>query len=194
MDKVNLGIVKQSFTSVVWSHKIHEKCSEVLEKKNNKFKIWNIILVVLILIFTILQVKYSKYEYIWMISIVLTICEFILLLITLTFSYWELADKHKQLAKSLLNIREEYLALIWDIINDKITNLELRRDNLKDKLEINYRYAPNQVEWAYGLAVKSLWVNPNEQTWDYTYSDEEIDRFLPLELKSTSIKINKISE
>ena len=94
----------------------------------------------------------------------------------------------------MLNIREEYLALIWDIINDKITNLELRRDNLKDKLEINYRYAPNQVEWAYGLAVKSLWVNPNEQTWDYTYSDEEIDRFLPLELKSTSIKINKISE
>ncbi|MDD3120715.1 MAG: SLATT domain-containing protein [Candidatus Gracilibacteria bacterium] len=186
MDKINLGIAKQSFTSVVWTHKIHEKCAEILDKKNNKFKKWNIILVSLVLVFTILQVKYSQIEIIGIISISLTLSEFILLIITLTYNYGELAEKHKQFAKSFLSIREDYLSLIGDIINGNSLDVDFRRNNLKDKLEINNRYAPNQVDGAYDLVVISLGINPNTQTGDYTYSDDEIDRFLPLELKSTS--------
>jgi hypothetical protein len=45
------------------------------------------------------------------------------------------------------------------------------------------KYIPEQEKKAYEKARDSLWVKPETQTWDYTYTDEEIDRFLPQELK-----------
>ena len=87
MDKVNLSIVRQSFAAVVWTHKIHMKCVDLLENRNDKLKVWNIVLVSLVLIFTILQVRYPSCEWIYMLSLTLTISEFILLVVTLTFNY-----------------------------------------------------------------------------------------------------------
>lgn len=34
VDSVNLGVMRQSFAGVVWTHKIHEKCSDILTKRN----------------------------------------------------------------------------------------------------------------------------------------------------------------
>ncbi len=186
MDKVNLSIVRQSFAAVVWTHKIHMKCVDLLENRNDKLKVWNIVLVSLVLIFTILQVRYPSCEWIYMLSLTLTISEFILLVVTLTFNYWELANRHKNTAESLLTIRDKYLCLIGDIINDKHINIEERRDSIKEVLDIVYKFAPQQVEWAYWMATKSLGIDPNNQTWDYTYSDDEIDRFLTPDLRSSN--------
>ena len=162
---------------------------DLLEDKSNLYKKWNIILISLVLIFTILQVWLPKYQAIGIIGVILTVVEFIVLLITLTFNHWEMAEKHKQFSASLLIIRDEYLSLIWDIINNRLVNTEERRDNLKARLDMNYRYAPSQVEWAYTFARAGLWIRAEEQTWDYTYSDEEIDRFLPVDLRSSNYRI-----
>ncbi len=183
MDKINLWIIKQSFASVVWTHKIHMKCADILESKNEKMKVWNFILISLVLIGTIVQAKYPNCIWIDFINLVLAISEFILLIFTLTFNYWELAVRHKNTAEALLIIRDSYLALIWDIINGRQINVEEKRDTIKERLDFVYKFAPPQVDGAYTLATKSLWINPAIQTWDYTYSDAEIDLFLPPSLR-----------
>lgn len=184
MDKRNLGIVRQYFASVVWSHKIHVKCHEILRDRNREIKICNISLITLILFSLFLQLTFPKVSIcISFFSWVLTILETVVLIYTLSFNFWELANLHKTCADDLKSIRDEFLALIWDIMNEWKVDIELLRDDIKGRLCIINKYLPEQVKGAYEQARDSLWVDPATQNGDYTYTDEEIDRFLPKELK-----------
>jgi hypothetical protein len=80
-------------------------------------------------------------------------------------------------------LRNAYLSLLTDIRdkNFAVVDLRKRRDDLQAQLHKIYRSAPNTDGKAYGQAQNAL--KNNE---DLTFSDAEIDAFLPAPLKRTS--------
>ena len=91
-----------------------------------------------------------------------------------------IAQKHKQAANDLWLIREKYLSLLTDIkIGTKTVNdLIAERDTLSSELHTVYSGAPSTNIKAYKKAQVAL-----KQNEDMTFTDAEIDAFLPKELK-----------
>jgi len=93
-----------------------------------------------------------------------------------------LAQKHRQTASDLWNIREASLSLLTDIRDDALSleGLKGRREDLQKRLHEIYKLAPHTDGDAYAKAQKAL--KHNE---DLTFSDGEIDVFLPGPLRRT---------
>lgn len=92
----------------------------------------------------------------------------------------ELAQKHRQAANDLWLIREHYLSLLVDLrMKEKpIELLQNQRDKLVEQLHSVYGGAPSTNLKAYTKAQEAL-----QKLEDMTFSDAEIDTFLPKELK-----------
>jgi len=92
------------------------------------------------------------------------------------------AQKHREAASDIWNIREAYLSLLTDIRDTSfdLDALRKRRDELQSQLHKIYRSAPHTDNKAYGKAQDAL---KNKE--DLTFSDGEIDAFLPGPLKRT---------
>ena len=90
------------------------------------------------------------------------------------------AQKHRDSAAEIWPIREDYLSLLTDIISGdaKPDVLRKRRDDLQATLAAIYRGAPHTTAGAYAEAQIAL-----KQNEEYTFSDAEIDKFLPKALK-----------
>jgi len=99
---------------------------------------------------------------------------------TKNYDLGELAQKHKQAANDIWLIREKYLSLITDLlmVETPLEDLQKERDVLIEELHSVYTGAPSTTFQAYKKAQEAL--KHNE---DMTFSDEEIDAFLPNELK-----------
>ena len=96
------------------------------------------------------------------------------------FNLLALAEKHKQAALDVLEIREELLSLLVDIKigNKPIEHFQTKRDELNARLVNTYRGAPKTIYKAYQIASKAL-----KENEEFTFSDEEIDKFLPESLR-----------
>jgi len=192
MDMVNLSVIRQSFGNVVYTHKTHEISAEGEHRKSLYIKITNIFLVALVLIAFIVQI-FRSCEVFWSyMGAGLTISEIIFLIIQLSFPFSDNASKHKSTALCLLTIREEYIALMADIINKnlKINEIRKQRDKLLNKLEVVYKFAPQTTRASFEKAQKLLSSREVTIGEDFTFSDAEIDRFLPSPLKISNIKKN----
>lgn len=90
------------------------------------------------------------------------------------------AQKHREVASDLWNVRESYLSLLTDCRdnNNSIDDLKARRDQLHDRLYRIYKRAPHTDGAAYGKAQDAL---KNKE--DLTFSEAEIDALLPQPLK-----------
>ena len=99
---------------------------------------------------------------------------------TKNYDLGELAQKHKQAANDLWIIREQYLSLLVDLrMREKpIEALQAQRDELVEELHKVYGGAPSTTVDAYRKAQEAL-----QRLEDMTFSDAEIDAFLPKELK-----------
>jgi hypothetical protein len=83
-------------------------------------------------------------------------------------------------SSSTWNVRESYLSLLTDIrdLAFAVAALRERRDELQGELYTIYRSAPHTDGKAYGQAQDSL-----QNREDLTFTDEELDAFLPGPLK-----------
>ena len=91
-------------------------------------------------------------------------------------------QKHREAAADLWNVRESYLSLLTDIRDAAVSlaQLRTRRDELQAALHKIYKSAPRTDDEAYGKAQTAL--KDNEEL---TFSDAEIDVFLPVPLRRT---------
>jgi hypothetical protein len=180
MDKVNLQVIRESFGRVVYSHKTHEKNAEIEIEKAVKVKWINIILTTLTAGTLVSTIITNELILIY-ISTILSSLTLAFTIFQLSFNPEEKAAKHRQVAKELWFIREKYTNLIADIVSEKLNTDEIchRRDELTKELSFVYKSATDTTSKAYGLAREALKVNE-----ELTFSDEEIDHFLPEELKS----------
>lgn len=91
-----------------------------------------------------------------------------------------LAQRHREAASDIWNIREAYLSLIADTVDENISldQLRGRRDKLQTSLHKIYHGAPHTNGKAYGKAQDAL--KNNE---DLTFSETELDLMLPDSLR-----------
>lgn len=185
MDIINLSVIRKSFANTVFTHKVQEVAVERQEQKALYVKIFNLFLVTCVLLFFYLQTKSPNNLVFSYIGALITICEIIFLLFQLTFSFEQKAILHKNSALKYLGLRDSYRSLIADIMNGKITKRELlaRRDLFQKEYQIINELAPQTGGKEYTEAQIRLNKKGAVSGEEFTWSDDEIDRFLPEELR-----------
>ena len=173
--------IRECFGRVVYSHKTHEKCADILLSRLSWLKHTQIVLSVLVsgsLLTEILGNHPSK-------GIVPTALSTVLVFINLYFknyNYGQMAQAHKETADRLWSARESYLSLLTDLMSGIVTLAQSadKRDKLQKELATIYSHAPRTNSNAYRKAQQALKYNE-----DMTFSAEEIDAFLPNVLKKS---------
>jgi len=173
------GQLRECFGRVVYSHKTHEKCADILLNRLSTVKLWQIILSAITTAGFIGAVfgagKIGALFGVLVSTVLLTLNAY-----TKNYDLGELAQKHRQAGADLWLIREKYLSLITDlkIGETPVKSLQKERDDLLEELHAVYSGAPSTTYEAYRKAQDAL-----KKLEDMTFSDEEIDTFLPRELK-----------
>jgi hypothetical protein len=174
--------VRECFGRVVYSHKVHEKCADLCLSRLSMIKLCQIILSVIVTGSILIDIfgdnTFTK--------VIGGICSAILLAITTYTKDYDLgaiAQKHREAATKLWDIRESYLSLLTDIsMGDKdVEELRKCRDSLQKALATVYAGSPSTNFKAYSQAQQALQINE-----ELTFSTEEIDKFLPEPLRKNS--------
>jgi len=166
----------------VYSHKTHEKCADILVSRLSRIKLWQIILSA-ITTGGFIATVFGAGEIGALVGVLVSTALLALNAYTKDYDLGELSQKHRQAGADLWIIREKYLSLITDLrMGEKpIESLQSERDNILSELHSVYSGAPSTTYQAYKKAQEAL-----QQLEDMSFSDEEIDAFLPKELKQAN--------
>lgn len=175
------GQLRECFGRVVYSHKTHEKCADILLSRLSTIKLWQIILSALTT-GGFIAAMFGAGEIGASGGVLVSTALLVLNAYTKNYDLGELSQKHRQAGADLWVVREKYLSLITDLrMGEKpIEALQKERDDLLEQLHSVYSGAPSTTYQAYKKAQEAL-----KQFEDMTFSDEEIDTFLPKELKKS---------
>lgn len=171
--------VRDSYASVVWSHKIQEKQADIYAEKFKKMETVNIgaasltSVGIVALIFT---------DPLWL-KLVSALISFATVYITAYFKSFDLQKfitSHKATANKLIAVRDQYKVLLTEIKlkADSVENLLARYKELVEKTDTIYLEAPTTTDEAVDKASEALKVKK-----DNTFTDKEIDSFLPSSLR-----------
>lgn len=177
--------LRECFGRVVYSHKTHEKCADIALERLGRIKVWQILLSA-ITTGGLLAVLFGPKDKTALTAGLTAIISTILLALnayTKENDLGQIAQKHKESADKLWSIREQYLSLLTDVRGRLLSlgDLRNRRDELQESLAAVYESAPRTSFKGYTRAQKGLKVSE-----DLTFSDEEIDQFLPSPLRRSS--------
>jgi SMODS and SLOG-associating 2TM effector domain family 4 len=179
-EKILEGQLRECYGRVVYTHKAHEKCADLLLNKHKRIKFLQLALSALVTggIFGTLSEAWKLVA--TTTSAVLSTILLALNSYTKDYDLGQIAQKHRQTGAELWSIREKYLSLLSDIrVGDAtIDEYRARRDKLSEELHAIYTGAPSTDSKAYQHAQAALQLKE-----DLTFSVEEIDAFLPKELK-----------
>lgn len=189
MDIKNLSIARQQFAQCVFTHKVQESAVERNAKYSSRIKWGNIIIVSLTLIFLVLQVFNQKnivYSYI---AAGVTLIEIIFLIVQLNFNFDNKMSEHKDSALKYMALRDKYKNFIVDIVNSSLSDREIRnkRNVLQSEYQIISDTAPETNSKDYGKAQEKLF-GKKKNGEEFTWSEDEIDHFLPDTLKLINLK------
>ncbi len=179
------GQLRECYGRVVYSHKTQEKCADILLKRQSWIKIVQIALSAIATGGCIATV-FGESDAGAAVAAVVSTVLLALNAYTKDFDLGELAQKHRQAGADLWLIREKYLNLITDLrMGEKpIEALQGTRDELLQGLYATYSGAPSTTFDAYQKAQEAL-----KKLEDMTFSDKEIDAFLPRELRRTGQEV-----
>jgi len=171
--------IREIYGRVVYTHKTHEKCADVLKERSDYMKFAEIFLsaVTTTSILVVVFAEGKAFQFLAALSSTILLG---LTLYSKDFNLLAIAEKHKQSALNILEIREKLLSLLVDIRigNKEIGDLQVIRDELNEQLVNTYRGAPKTINKAYAIASKAL-----KENEEFTFSDGEIDKFLPESLR-----------
>ncbi|HLO55480.1 MAG TPA: SLATT domain-containing protein [Saprospiraceae bacterium] len=175
--------IREIYGRVVYTHKTHEKCADILKTRYDWFKFIDISLSVITTSSIIIHV-FGQNNITNIVSLTTSALLLGLKLFSYNYNLLALAEKHKQAALNILEVREKLLSLLIDIRigNKEISQLQQIRDELNERLVNTYRGAPKTINKAYAIASKAL-----KQNEEFTFSDAEIDEFLPESLRKNKI-------
>uniref|UniRef100_A6VVG5 SMODS and SLOG-associating 2TM effector domain-containing protein n=1 Tax=Marinomonas sp. (strain MWYL1) TaxID=400668 RepID=A6VVG5_MARMS len=171
--------IRECYGRVVYSHKTHEKCADILLSRLSNIKIAQIILSALSTA-GFVSIIFGTGEVGAIAGGLVSVALLVLNGYTKDYDLGQLAQKHRQAAADLWLVREQYLSLLTDLRSNSGSEDELRekRDELLTELHALYSGAPRTNFKAYKKAQEAL-----KNLEDMTFSDEEIDAFLPKSLK-----------
>jgi hypothetical protein len=174
--------IRECFGRVVYSHKTQEKCADIIQSRHKFLKVTQIVLSALIT--TGLVVKlFGDNQIALYISVVFSTILLALNSYMKDYDLGEITQKHTNAATELWNIRESYLSLLVDMKSGVISidQIIVQRDSLQNRLLNIYSGSPRTYNKAYKEASNALKLSE-----EMTFSDKEIDAFLPLELHKTN--------
>lgn len=171
--------VRQTFMSVTWSHKIQEKQAEIYY---NKYKKWETVRIVCSALTTVglFSLIFSDQIIVKIISSILSLIITFISTMFKSFNLQQLSDKHKSTANKLLEMRDKFRTLLVEINLDLEDSSRLLSNYEALQIELHkiYNEAPNTTEKAVDEARIALEIKE-----DNKFSDEEIDRNLPKNLR-----------
>jgi hypothetical protein len=173
--------IREIYGRVVYTHKTHEKCADVLKERSDYMKFAEIFLSAATTT-SVLVVLFGDGKLFQLLAALFSTILLALTLYSKDFNLLAIAEKHKHAALNILEIREKLLSLLIDIRigNIEIEILQQRRDELNEELINTYRGAPKTINKAYQIASKAL-----KENEEFTFSDDEIDKFLPESIRRT---------
>jgi hypothetical protein len=173
------GQLRESYGRVVYSHKTHEKCADILLTRQRQIKLFQIVLSALTTA-GFVGAALGTGRVAGIVGLIVSTILLGLNSYTKSQDLGEIAQKHRQAASDLWLIREQYLSLLVDVrMREKpIEALQEQRDKLVQQLHKVYRGAPSTTPAGYREAQHAL-----QKLEDMTFTDAEIDAFLPKELR-----------
>lgn len=185
MDRRNLATVRQSFANTVFTHQVQEIAASNKRRKVFWIKVSNIVLVGIVLILLVLQSQNPTEPIYSYLGAGITVAEIIFLIIQLTFDFEQQSLLHKNSALKYMALRDRYRLLITDIMNEKAPKNELieRRNALQNEYQAISDLAPPTEQAEFDAAQERLNKKGIVRGEQFTWSDAEIDHFLPEELR-----------
>lgn len=172
--------VRECFGRCAYSHKTHERIADRQAQYLRRTK-WAQIILSAITAAGAVAVILSKDNPIFpYVTLALSLAGLLVSSYLKDLDPGQSAQKHRETAADLWNIRESYLSLLTDIRDKSVLMEELRtrRDELQKQLHRIYRIAPHTDGKAYMEAQDRL---KNQE--DLTFTDNEIDVMLPTTLR-----------
>lgn len=178
--------IRECYGRCAYTHKIHEKMAERLATNQKRGKWANIILSALITggaVGALFKADTGLLQYAEYVAAALSILSLIFNAYLKDLDPGALAQQHRESASGIWNIRESYLSLIADSLDDQIPIQELRerRNALQAALHDIYLAAPFTDGKAYAEAQRGL--KDNEELM---FTEKEIDDMLPHTMRRSS--------
>ncbi|MCI5223030.1 MAG: SLATT domain-containing protein [Candidatus Electrothrix sp. AR4] len=171
--------MRECYGRVVWTHKTHEKCADILNARNSRIKLWQIILSAFTTSGVFLTVLGESKEA-GVVAAVVSVMALALSTYVKKYNLGGMAQKHAAAAASIWDVRENYFSLLTDIralvIDEE--GIRKRRAKLQNDLYKIYKGSPRTISKAYDEASNAL-----KNMEEMTFSDEEIDKFLPKSMR-----------
>ena len=185
MEKENRALealARQLFASVVWSHKIQCKQADIYK---NRYNVLNIISIVISALTTagIFSLIFADGVWLKIISAIFSFAVTAISAFLKTFDLSTLEKEHMKTANELWYIRQRLFTLLIEIgvgRKDYGTLMAIYQEIQLDLKKI-YDNSPTTLDKAVAMAKKALKIDG-----DYTYTDEEIDSYLPAICRKTA--------
>jgi SMODS and SLOG-associating 2TM effector domain family 4 len=173
-----LATARELYGRAVYSHKTHEKEREIWTGKARVMNWINIGLASLTTLLAVVSIELKSSES--------TIVTALMASATTAFVLWQSSfdpvgkeNQQRTTAKELLRIREQLLFLIerchLELEHDR--ELQASLETITRELCALYKFSPDTSPKAYAMASSAL------KQGEFTFSDGEIDRFLPTKLR-----------
>ncbi|NJK70661.1 MAG: SLATT domain-containing protein [Thermales bacterium] len=183
----SISVVRQQYAQCVFNSKIQRNMCTQYSDKAKIFKIIEIVLSgILGVTFLALQIQFSGNQILIPVGLVLTVLQIGFLIYTNSFNP-EMKSNHSRLSShKYRTLRDEYLHLLADYLENKTDSgvLDSRKDLILEKYTQVSDDAPDTNSKAYIDSQKQLGTADLPDKGHYTWTDAEIDLFLPTELKS----------
>lgn len=185
VDTKSLSTARQTFANAVFTHKVQEVAAENKGNKVFKIKMVNIVFAGIVLVLLVFQAAFPDKIVFSYMGAVVTIGEILFLIIQLSFGFEQQMVLHKNSALKYMQLRDKYRLLIADIMNDVLSPTEIiaRRDLLQSEYQVISDLSPQTGMAEYKEAQVRLNRKGIVESEQFTWSDEEIERFLPEELR-----------
>ncbi|GLQ99060.1 hypothetical protein GCM10007863_34800 [Dyella mobilis] len=175
--------IRECYGRVVYATKTHEKCADLCTRRLGHLKIWQIILSA-VTTSGLLAALFGGDKVSYPATLVAALISLLLLALNAyakDIDPGQQAEKHKKTASQLWDVRESYLSLLADLHDQRLTSekASAKRDELQARLVAIYGSAPRTNPKAYADASRGL-----KEQEELTFSDAEIDAFLPPSLRS----------
>ncbi len=172
--------IRECYGRCAYTHKTHEKMAERLALRQRIGKWANIVLSALIAGGAAAVIFKPNDPVLPYVTAALSILSLIFNAYLKDLDPGALAQRHREAASDIWNVRESYLSLLTDALDDEaaIDKLRERREGLQAVLYKIYHGAPHTNSKAYAKAQTAL--KDNE---DLTFSDKELDLLLPTTLR-----------
>lgn len=172
-------VARYSYMGVVWTHKIQEKQSDIYAEKFKKMETINIGAASLTSV-GIIAIIFTDPLWLKLISALISFATVYITAYFKSFDLQKLIASHKATANKLIAVRDQYKLLLTEIKfqSDSVENLFSKYSELVREADGIYLEAPSTTDEAVDRASEAL-----KTKKDNTFSDDEIDSFLPSSLR-----------